>query len=89
MLTENRKLYGIFSCVVIGIVILFTSLFYSKVDKNVISGSELTNFGERWQVSAGDEIYCDVSFPTHIDNVKFGDTMVLEKLLPSDMQLLT
>ena len=83
---ENKKLFGIIICMIIGSIVLLASMFYSKVDQSTIRGEELSDFGEMWQVAAADQAYSDVRLPAKIDHVRLGDTMVLSKPLPAEVE---
>jgi hypothetical protein len=46
MHAEDKKIFGILACIIVGSIVLFASLFYSKVDQPIIKGGELADFGE-------------------------------------------
>ncbi|MFA9375807.1 MAG: GGDEF domain-containing protein [Lachnotalea sp.] len=85
MYENNKKMFGILICSSIGIIILLASLFFSKVDQTPLTGNDLIDFGDGWQINVTDQIDKEVQLPSRIKNVSFGDTMVLTKILPSDI----
>lgn len=82
---KDRKLFGILGCVIVGCIIVLASLIFSKVDQQTIQGNTLDDFGKGWFVTVGHQSYLEVQLPAQIKGVKLGNTMVLNKMLPSDI----
>jgi len=85
MLKRNRQAIGILICTIVGMVILFASVFFSKVDLNPIKGNKLTDFSDEWEINVENNSYYHVQLPSIIQNVSAGDTMIVSKKLPSDI----
>lgn len=82
---EDRKIFGIWSCVIVGCIIVLASLLFSKVDQQTIQGNTLDDFGEGWHITVGHQSYTNVQVPAQIKDATLGDTIVLDKRLPSDI----
>lgn len=85
MYKKSKQVNGILICCMIGIVILFASLFYSEVDQTPIREEQLTNYGDEWQINVENNSYSHVQLPSYIQNVTLGNTLILSKKLPSNI----
>jgi diguanylate cyclase (GGDEF)-like protein len=82
---KNRQMLGILICSIIGIVILLASLLYSEVDQTPIKGGEMIDFGGDWQINVENKSYYHVQLPSYLQNVTLGETLVMNKRLPSNI----
>ncbi len=77
------KAIGMSIMLVIGLLVLFFNLFLSRVDNTVINTSRLEKFNADWTVITHEQVIKKMTFPAIMTGMKAGDTLVLEKKLPT------
>jgi len=83
---NESKFFGILICIAFGLVILFSDLLISKVDKPLLEGTDLIDYQTDWTVTNGNRTYENVELPTYIEDAKLGDNLVLSRQLPETLE---